>query len=188
MRSIRDHGSCRCGDLLTERYDRRRFIRVAAAQLAAAGGLAAALPSLAHAAEGRYEAMALTCIDPRFQTPVYDYLRGRGLSGRYSQFTIAGAAVGVVAPAFKDWHKAFWDNLAISVQLHHISRVIVIDHRDCGAARAAYGEAKVANKDIETRTHTAVLAEFRKQLAERHPTLRAETGLMDLAGKVLMLG
>ena len=25
---------------------------------------------------------------------------------------MAGAAIGVVAEPFKDWHKAFWDNLA----------------------------------------------------------------------------
>jgi hypothetical protein len=46
---------------------------------------------------------------------------------------------GVVAPAFKDWHKAFWDNLAASIQLHHIPKVIAINHRDCGAAKIAYG-------------------------------------------------
>ena len=99
---------------------------------------------------------------------------------------IAGAAIGVVAPAFKDWHKAFWDNLGTTIQLHHIKRVIAIDHRDCGAARIAYGEAKVANPQVETETHRAALAEFRKQVKERHPQLGVETGLMALDGKLEM--
>ena len=67
------------------------------------------------------------------------YTRRRGLTGKFSQFIIAGAAIGVVAEPFKDWHKAFWDNLAASIQLHNIKRVIAIDHRDCGAAKIAYG-------------------------------------------------
>lgn len=85
--------------------------------------------------------MVLSCIDPRFQELVGKYTAGRHLTGKYSQFTIAGASIGVVAPAFKDWHKTFWDNLGASIQLHSIDKVIVINHRDCGAAKIAYGEA-----------------------------------------------
>src|SRR5262249_40001552 len=89
-------------------------------------------------------------------------------------------------PAFKDWHQAFWDNLGTSIQLHHIKKVIAIDHRDCGAARIAYGEAKVANPQVETETHKAALAEFRKQVGQRHPQVGVETGLMALDGKMEM--
>src|SRR5205807_7878834 len=125
-------------------------------QLAGGAGAAALLnPLVALAAEGDYEAMVLGCIDPRMQEPMRNYTVARGLTGKFSQFVIAGAAIGVVAPAFEDWHKAFWDNLATSVQLHHVKKVIAIDHRDCGAAEIAYGEAKVANPAIETETHRA---------------------------------
>jgi hypothetical protein len=107
--------------------------------------------------------------------------------GKYSQFVIAGAAIGVVAPAFNDWHKTFWDNLGASTELHKISKV-AIDHRDCGAAKIAYGEAKVANPQPETETHRAALTEFRKQVNERQPRLAVETSLMGLDGKVEMFG
>jgi carbonic anhydrase len=136
--------------------------------------------------EGDYEAMVLGCIDPRMQKPMHNYTVARGLTEKFSQFVLAGAAVGVVAPAFKAWHKAFWDNLATSVKLHHIKKVIAIDHRDCGAAEIAYGEAKVANPAIETETHRTVLAEFRKQVGERQPKLVIETGLMALDGSMEM--
>jgi carbonic anhydrase len=169
-----------CGDLLQGAFNRRRFI-----QSAAVGGAAALLsPYFAFAATGNYEAMVLACIDPRFQKPVADHLARRNLTGKYSQFVVAGAAIGVVAPAFKDWHKTFWDNLGASVQLHNIKKVIVIDHRDCGAAKIAYGDAAVANRDAETATHRTALAEFRKQMADRFPKLGVETGLMALGGKV----
>jgi carbonic anhydrase len=173
--------SC-CGDLLAGRFDRRAFLRAAGGV-----GLAVAFPFAAFGAEGNFEAMVLSCIDPRFPELTLNYMKGRGLLGKYSQFVIAGGAIGVVAPVFKDWHKAFWDNLAASIELHRISKVIALDHRDCGAAKIAYGPEKSATPQVETETHRAALAEFRRQLAERQPKLAAETGLMALDGKVEML-
>jgi hypothetical protein len=131
--------------------------------------------------------MILTCIDPRFPEPTLNYMKSRDMVGKYSQFTFAGAAIGVVAPAFKTWQPAYWDNLAATIQLHSIPKVIALDHRDCGAARIAYGADKIANPQIETETHKAVFGEFRKAMAERHPKLEVETGLMALDGKVEML-
>ena len=162
--------------------DRRQLLRLG-------GAAAAALmlgPRLGRGAGGNYEAMVLACIDPRLQEPVHDYLAGRHLTGQFSQFVIAGAAIGVVAPAFADWHKTFWDNLAVSVELHHIKRVIAIDHRDCGAAKIAYGEARVADPTVETETHRAALAQFRNEVGGRHPQLAVETGLMALDGSIMM--
>ena len=92
----------------------------------------------------------------------------------------------MVAPAFKDWHQTFWDNLGASIGLHKIPKVIALDHRDCGAAKIAYGAEKVTNAQIETETHRAALMEFRKQVKERQPALAVETGLMALDGKVEM--
>jgi hypothetical protein len=56
------------------------------------------------------------------------------------------------------------------------------NHRDCGAAKIAYGAAAVADPAAETKTHRDALAAFRKQLAERYPRLGIETGLMALDG------
>jgi len=137
-------------------------------------------------AEGNYEAMVLGCMDPRMPEPMRRYTRRQHLTGKFSQFVIAGAAIGVVAEPFKDWQKAFWDNLATSIQLHHIKKIIAIDHRDCGAAKIAYGGDKVANPKIETETHRVAMSEFRKQVAQRHPELKIETGLMALNGRMEM--
>ena len=161
---------------------RRQFFAIAGG--AALWGLRR---GLARAASGEYEAMVLACIDPRLQEPVHDYLKKRGLIGRFSQFTIAGAADGVVAPRFAAWHDTFWDNLAISAELHQIKRVIAIDHRDCGAAKLAYGAASIATPNAETETHRKAFGQFRRELARRQPKLAVETGLMALDGSILML-
>jgi hypothetical protein len=174
---------CLCNAPMPPAVNRRWVLRAAGA-----GVLLAALPTLARAADGKYEAMILACIDPRLQDPVHAYAAKRGLTGQYSQFVIAGAAVGVVAPAFADWHKTFWDNLATSIQLHQIGRVIAIDHRDCAAAHIAYGEAAFADPARETETHRQALAKFRQEVGHRHPNLGVETGLMALDGSIEMLG
>ena len=169
--------SCNC---INPKNSRRGFL-----QLAGMGSLGMLIaPEMAFAAPAKYDAMLLNCIDPRFQNLVHKRKNEIDLGGKYSAFTIAGASIGVVAPAFKDWHETFWQNLAASKQLHNINKVIVINHRDCGAAKLAYGEASVETFEKETETHKAALLEFKKQLAVRQPTLTSELGLMDLTGKV----
>ena len=163
-----------CGDLAALRLGRRALLLGV--------GAALALPRFARAASGDYEAMILGCIDPRLQTPVRDFAVKRGLDGKYSQFVFAGAAIGAVAPKFADWHKTFWDNLAISIQLHGIKSVIAIDHRDCGAAKVAYGDESIATPQKEDATHKAALAEFRAEVGKRQSSLKVETLLMALDG------
>jgi len=174
--------ACPCCAGLAAPLGRRGLLR----GIAAGAALLTLAPRLGFAAEGNYEAMILACIDPRFQEPVHAYAQKNGLIGKYSQFVFAGAAIGVVAPKFADWHKTFWDNLATSVELHHIKKVIVIDHRDCGAAKIAYGEASIATPDKENETHRVALAEFRKQAGQHQPKLAVETGLMALDGSMMM--
>ncbi len=182
-------------DLTTRRYiptccstnissaSRRTFLRaVGGSVLFTSVGMLASGSALA--ASGNYEAMVLSCIDPRFQDLVNKQQARDGMSGKYSAFTIAGASIGVVAPAFKEWHKTFWENLGASVQLHNIKKVIVVNHRDCGAAKIAYGDAKVADAAVETSTHKEALMEFRKQLKEKHPNLGVQLSLMSLDGKL----
>ena len=179
---VQSSGCSCCTDLLRGQFSRRHFLKVAAAGTAAL----TLAPAFAIAAAGKYEALVLSCIDPRTQEGVRRAMLRRHLIGKYSQVILAGAAIGVVAPAFQDWHKAFWENLAASVQLHSIKKVIAIDHRDCGAAKIAYGADSIKTRDAETALHRKVFAEFRKQCNDRQPKLAVETGLISLQGRVEM--
>jgi carbonic anhydrase len=173
--------SC-CGHLLGHSVSRRRMLKVAGV-----AGAALVLHPLVVCAEAEAEALVLSCIDPRIQEPVHKYLNERGLTGRYSHFVIAGAAIAVVSPVFFGWHRVFWDNLAISVRLNHIKKIIALNHRDCDTAKTAYSEAALATPAAETKTHQRVLAQFRKQVGERQPKLAVETGLMALDGSIEMV-
>ena len=133
--------------------------------------------------ESKFKAMVLSCMDPRFQNLVHNHLKKKKLTGNYSAFTIAGAAVGITHNKFKKWHKTFYDNLATSIQLHKIEKLIVINHTDCGAAKIANGkkEFSLAN---EKKIHRESFSKIKKQIKKRFPKLKVELNLISLDSKI----
>ena len=123
--------------------------------------------------------MVLSCIDPRFQKKVYNYLKNKKLSGKYSLFTIAGSAIGVTNKNFKKWHKTFWDNLDISIKLHKISKLIVINHEDCGAAKIANNKKKF-NSLIERKIHNESFKNIKKIITKKYPYLKVSCTTLSL--------
>ena len=119
----------------------------------------------------KYEAMVLSCIDPRFQAKVFNQLKRKKLTGKYSAFTIAGAAIGVTHKKFKKWHSTFWDNLDTSIKLHKISKLIVLNHKDCGAAKMVNKEKKF-NSLIENKIHKESFINLKKKLKKKYPNLK----------------
>ncbi|MEI6482536.1 MAG: hypothetical protein WCO62_03965, partial [Betaproteobacteria bacterium] len=153
---------------------RRQFLNWGAAG-AVATGLSLAAPGASWAGGGNYESMLVNCIDPRFTTLSWQYmglLQGVSrdkLEDNYSHFVMAGGPIGAVHPKFEAWHKTYWDNLDITVSLHKIKRVVGLTHRDCGAAKLAFGEAAVSKRESETEAHAEALATFREAVKKRHP-------------------
>ena len=105
------------------------------------------------------------------------------LIGKYSAFTIAGAAVGVTHNKFKKWHKTFYDNLRTSIQLHKIEKLIVINHKDCGAAKIANGK-KEFSPVSEKKIHEESFSKIKKQIKKRFPKLKVELNLISLDSKI----
>lgn len=127
----------------------------------------------------KYEAMVLSCIDPRFQTKVYKYLKNKKLIGKYSSFTIAGAGIGVTHKKFKKWHTTFWDNLNTSIKLHKINKLIVINHKDCAAAKIANGKKKF-NSLIENKIHKKSFEAINKVINTKYPKLKVKFKTLSL--------
>ena len=131
----------------------------------------------------KYEAMVLSCIDPRFQPIVYKYLKAKKLTGKYSSFTIAGAAIGVTHNKFKKWHSTFWENLETSINLHKIGKLIVINHKDCGAAKIVNGNKKF-NSSIENKIHKDSFVKLKKNLKKRFPKVKVSFKVMPLKNAI----
>ena len=133
--------------------------------------------------KSKYNAMVLSCMDPRFQHLVYNHLNKKKLIDKYSAFTIAGAAVGVTHNKFKKWHKTFYDNLSTSIKLHQIEKLIVINHKDCGAAKIVNGK-KAFNITNEQKIHKESFSKLKKEIKKKFPKLKVELNLMSLKGKI----
>ena len=127
----------------------------------------------------KYKAMVLSCIDPRFQPKVFNYLKKKNLAGKYSSFTIAGGSIGVTAKKFKKWHSTFWENLATSIKLHNISNLIVINHNDCGAAKIVNGNNKFSTS-IENKIHNQSFKIIKKKLKKKHPSIKVSFKIMKI--------
>ena len=98
-------------------------------------------------------------------------------------FTIAGSAIGVTANKFKRWHKTFWDNFDSSVRLHNIKKLIVINHRDCGAAKIINGK-KNFSKINETKIHKNSFQKIKKIFKKKYPKLSIELKIISINSKV----
>ena len=133
--------------------------------------------------KSNYKAMVLSCIDPRFQPIVYNYLKRKKLKGKYSSFTMAGSSIGVTATKFKRWHKTFWDNIDTSIKLHQIKKLIVINHRDCGAAKIINGN-KEFSRINETKIHKDSFKKIKKIFKKKYPKLGIELNIISLNTRI----
>ena len=127
----------------------------------------------------KYEAMVLSCIDPRFQKPVHKHLKDKKLTGRFSAFTIAGGSIGVTNNKFKKWHSTFRENLETSINLHKINKLIVLNHNDCGAAKIANNN-KNFNSRIEIAIHKKSFNKLKKTLKKKFPKIKVSFKILSL--------
>ena len=161
---------CKC------KIDRRDLAKL----LAGAAGVAA-LPGAAQAAT--VDALAITCIDYRLVDDAVRFFDGKKMTNDYDQVSLAGASLAAVSDKFPSSNAAFWDHIGIAKTLHHIRRMIVVDHRDCGAFKVAFGKAFKGDAVGETAQHKAVMEQVKAKLAKTHPDLESEFYLMALDGK-----
>jgi carbonic anhydrase len=148
--------------------------------LAGAAG-ASALPGTAQAAT--VTALGITCIDYRLVDDAVRFFHDKHLTRDYDQVSLAGASLAAVSDKFPSSNAAFWNHIDIAKTLHHIRRVIVVDHRDCGAYKVAFGKDYRGDAAGETAQHKTVMEEVKTKLAKTHPELESEFYLMAVDGK-----
>ncbi len=162
---------------------RRRFLRIALLG-GGAGLLGIAWTGQPARAAGKTEALLLSCMDYRLVDETERYMSKRGLRNRYDHLILAGAALGALTDKYPAWNRTFWEHVDVAIELHGIQKVILMDHRDCGAYKAILGEDFAKDLARETEVHASKLRELRKQIQEKHPKLSVELLLMSLDGKV----
>ena len=127
--------------------------------------------------------LAITCIDYRLVDDAVHFFDGKKMTNDYDQVSLAGASLAAVSDKFPSSNTAFWDHIAIAKQLHHIKKIVLLDHRDCGAYKVAFGKDYKGEGAAETAQHKSVMEKLKAELAKRHPDLSSEFYLMALDGK-----
>jgi hypothetical protein len=135
--------------------------------------------------------LLLTCIDYRYPRRVLDAMH-RVLPGvAYDQFILAGASLGACRP---NWQKVLVQHVKAAKFLEHdIRRIVILDHRDCGAYRhpkelkiprhiLKAGLPKDVLPSVEMACHQAVLDKLvpmlREQLDDLIPGLEYHSWLL----------
>ncbi|OHX12106.1 carbonic anhydrase [Chromobacterium sphagni] len=161
---------------------RRSFLR-----LATLGGgaalLASFLPRAAWAADGT-DVLLLSCMDYRLIDETSTFMNQQGLRDKYDHIILAGASLGAVTDKYPAWNTTFWQHLQVAIDLHGVKRVMLLDHRDCGAYKVILGEDLAQDPARETLVHAGKLGQLRRLINDKYPRLKVEAYLMGMDGKV----
>ena len=128
-----------------------------------------------------YDADAYTvrCVDDRFWRVFKKFLKNRGIK-KLDPKTPAGAAKVFSSPV-KEGDKDYnLRELDISINLHHVKKVMLFNHHACGA----YGgfSAFDNDPDKEFQFHASELRKAREAILQRFPNLVVETYFIDGSG------
>jgi hypothetical protein len=157
---------------------RRHFLKSFLPAAVAFTVLQSATPAKAEVNQA--QALVLSCIDFRFLTREHSFLRNKNLTDKYDLTALAGASLAVTGFPHKADAEAFWDQLDISYRLHHIHKVIIIDHQDCGAYAMMIDPNLSKDPDRELQVHTDYLNRAYSSIRSRYPDLEIELYLATL--------
>jgi len=135
--------------------------------------------------------LILTCMDYRFITLTAEYMREQGLTNKYYQLILAGASLGAVSPKVPAWNAAFWEQTAIAandLMKENFRRVIIIDHRKCGAYELLLGPDCCTTRHDETEAHKRHLLELGAEIGRKYPQVSIDLLLMDMNGEIESFG
>jgi carbonic anhydrase len=115
-------------------------------------------------AEKKAKALIATCIDFRLQDDIDKWISKNFEPETFDRVSIAGDV--------KDLHEVL-DQVKVAHDLHHIEKVVLINHEDCGA----YGEDGTYEK------HTHDLRSAESKIKNTYPDLKVEIYYLHLNGE-----
>jgi hypothetical protein len=134
------------------------------------------------------EALVLTCIDFRYFALIAQVIAGENLVGNYDHVILAGGTLGPLVDfpptPMLHWQQTFLDHLTLSERLHKIKRVVVLDHRDCGAYKEFGILTPQSTPEEEFNAHRAQAIKLESLVRRFLPKLVFEAYLLELPCKV----
>lgn len=109
------------------------------------------------------QALVVTCIDFRVQEAINKWISENFPLKSFDRVALVGGVKNL---------ETILGQIDIAVRLHHIKKVILINHEDCGA----YGEAGTSQK------HAEDLKAAKTKIKETYPNLEVESYYLHLDG------
>lgn len=122
--------------------------------------------------------LLLTCMDYRYAHRIIDVMDSANLRKKYDMFVLAGAAAG--ANQNQTWRRALVEHIQVARQIDHpIDRLIILEHRDCGAYKLLFGlEWDKVTPPVEEACHKEQVMRLITDLAREIPNLRIDSFLL----------
>lgn len=114
------------------------------------------------------KALILHCIDFRLGRALKEYLEKNELLGDCDILSVAGGVRGLTYPEEPSDRTFIFRQINISMRLHKIQGIVLINHTDCGAYG---GGEKFAFADEERKFHLQELREARAIILEKYPRI-----------------
>ena len=129
--------------------------------------------------------LLISCVDFRLRDKTEKLMIEKfNLLDDYDEVTIPGASLALTKDSHLNWKEMVEEMIDMLRKLHHIKRVILLDHRDCGAFKLIKGQGHTKTRALETQTHIEVMQEAKASLQSKFSHLEVRTMLLELDGTV----
>ena len=122
------------------------------------------------------KAFLVTCMDFRFINDEISHMVDKGYDVNFDAFVLAGVSIGINQTKNPEWAKTLYDHIEISKNLHHIKKVILFDHLDCGAYKTFSPEFKTEEEEREL--HIKELKTAAAKVKVKFPDLKVVCKIM----------
>lgn len=109
--------------------------------------------------------LVISCIDFRFQEHLRNFLE-KDYKGKYDLVCVAGSAKNFISGSGSD-KETIIKQVRVSKNLHHIKRVFLINHQNCGA----YGDTLTSGSQEEKEIHRKDLISAKEEINKVFPDL-----------------
>lgn len=176
------HQNCLCHDVNLHGINRRQLLKML---MASSFGVFSWLQSSSAVyGSSRVKALVLSCIDFRFVTMEQNFLQKLNLEGKYDWLSLAGASLALNNfPSTADT-QTFWEQLQLSIDLHQIEEVIILDHQDCGAYATKIDRQLSQNSLREKEIHCLYLTQAAQAIKQKYPFLQVQLYFAHLNGDI----
>ena len=121
--------------------------------------------------------LVISCMDYSHVEATHDFLEKTRHAQKYDLVSLAGASLGYNQKNFP-WTQSTDDHIDLSVKIHGITDIVVIDHMGCGMYDFIYNDNNKLSPEIEETLHRKNQSEFVDTMKRKYPNIVVKTYIL----------